>query len=518
MKRFFNFICILTAICLTLGSMAVPVNAQENDNESKVYEEVPQYFQDDYPHTGYGNGTVGTSGCGITCLAMVASYLSDTEYLPDELAKRFGGLGGGNMLRMEKASNSLDIPSYEKIYNWDEVMEALDRGNVLIALMDENSLFTDSQHFIVLTGLTDNGRILVNDPNKENYSDQTLLSGFENGFCQPDIEVGFSGAWAYKKEPKAAEEETKTVCNEVPLYFQTDYPHTRYGNGTIATSGCSVTSLAMVASFMTNHEYYPYEIVEYCSHFNGNHMERLEYGSDLLQLSWRKAENFHVALQALRNGSVVIALMNEQSIFTTGQHFIVLTGINEAGKITVNDPNEKNYSHWQLKNGFIEGFSENDIIRGFSGAWIYDKCEMSPEPFIYTVEKVDVEPRYPEISLTADEMDLLAKIVWVEARGETYEGQQAVAEVVFNRMVSGDFPDTVKKVVSNPEQFPSISLISKAEPDAMQYDAIESALYGPYVLPMEVVFYAQFAVNDNIWGTIGGHTFCYDWDWIDCLG
>ena len=33
----------------------------------------------------------------------------------------------------------------------------------------------------------------------------------------------------------------------VPLYLQTDYPDIYYGEGTIATSGCSITSLAMVA-------------------------------------------------------------------------------------------------------------------------------------------------------------------------------------------------------------------------------------------------------------------------------
>ena len=40
------------------------------------------------------------------------------------------------------------------------------------------------------------------------------------------------------------------------------------------------------------------------------------------------------------------------------------------------------------------------------------------------------------ISLTQEDIDLLAKIVWLEARGEPVEGQKAVVEVVFNRMAS----------------------------------------------------------------------------------
>ena len=34
----------------------------------------------------------------------------------------------------------------------------------------------------------------------------------------------------------------------VPLYYQNDYPDTMYGSGTVETSGCSITSIAMVAS------------------------------------------------------------------------------------------------------------------------------------------------------------------------------------------------------------------------------------------------------------------------------
>lgn len=121
--------------------------------------------------------------------------------------------------------------------------------------------------------------------------------------------------------------------------------------------------------------------------------------------------------------------------------------------------------------------------------------------------------RYSDIELTQDEKDLLASIVWLEARGESFEGQQAVAEVVFNRMVADNFPDTLRGVIYAEGQFPTAKMVGRAEPDETQYEAIERALSGPYVLPLDVVFFAQFAVNDNVWGQIGGHTFCYQW-WV----
>lgn len=306
------------------------------------------------------------------------------------------------------------------------------------------------------------------------------------------------------------ETEEKITYNTVPLYFQNDYPNVRYGSGSIASSGCSVTALAMVATYLTGHTYMPDELADYFSTYNSiNHMDKLEYMSDMLQLPWEKAENFHVALNALKKGKIIIALMNGNSLFTSGQHFIVWTGINEEGKIMVNDPNVDNYSLWNLKNAFVEGFDEGDICCGYSGAWIYDPDEMPGEPFIYVEDKMDVECRYPGVELTLEEQNLLARMVWVEAQGEPFEGQQAVAEVVLNRLMADNFPDSVNSVIYAENQFRSTAFLNDAMPSSIQYEAIERALEGPYVLPIDVVYFATFPVTEKIWGQIGGHYFCY---------
>lgn len=303
-----------------------------------------------------------------------------------------------------------------------------------------------------------------------------------------------------------------SMAAEVPLYYQTDYPQVRYGAGSIATSGCSVTCLAMVATALTGHPYQPDELADYFSDYNSiNHMDKLEYMSDCLQLPWEKAGNFHVALNALKEGKLVIALMNGTSLFTSGQHFIVWTGINEEGKIMVHDPNEANYSLWNLKNAFVNGFREGDLCYGYDGAWIYDPDAMPEVPFIYAEDKPEVECRYPELELTLEEQNLLAKMVWVEARGEPFEGQQAVAEVVLNRLVSGNYQDSVAGVIYAENQFRSAGFLEEAEPVNIQYEAIERALEGPYVLPVDVVHFATYPVSDQVWGRIGGHIFCYGW-------
>ena len=92
--------------------------------------------------------------------------------------------------------------------------------------------------------------------------------------------------------------------------------------------------------------------------------------------------------------------------------------------------------------------------------------------FIEKHQQLDESNRYMGITLTEAERDLLAKVVWVEAQGECFEGQQAIAEVVLNRLVSGDFPDTITEVIYEKGQFRSVPYLEKATPWDIQYQAI----------------------------------------------
>lgn len=310
--------------------------------------------------------------------------------------------------------------------------------------------------------------------------------------------------------PEETEPEKPVTIHNVPLYFQTDYPDTMYGAGTVATSGCSITCLAMVATYMTGHSYLPDQLARYFGGRAVNNMARMEHGSNVMQLPYSKNTNWHETLAALENGKIAIVLLNEKSAFTASQHFVVLTGITEDGKVLVNDPYLPNYGRPELERGFVDGFAPGYLSNGYEGGWVYDVDAMPEEPFLYYEEEPELpEPRYPELKLTAAERELLAKVVWVESRGESFEGQQAVAEVVFNRMMAEGFSDTLAGVIYAPGQFRSVDFLEDAEPYQTQYEAIERALYGPYVLPEDVFYFATFQTNDNVWGKIGGHIFCY---------
>lgn len=116
------------------------------------------------------------------------------------------------------------------------------------------------------------------------------------------------------------------------------------------------------------------------------------------------------------------------------------------------------------------------------------------------------------ISLTDDEIDLLAKIVWLEANGEPVEGQEAVVEVIFNRMTSELYPDTLYDVLSQnkPVQFASWKRRDKAQPTEKEYDSIYNVLNGNTdLLRNDTMYFSTYPLTSNLDVKICCHSFCY---------
>ena len=117
--------------------------------------------------------------------------------------------------------------------------------------------------------------------------------------------------------------------------------------------------------------------------------------------------------------------------------------------------------------------------------------------------------RYGALLLSDGDMDLLARIIWLEARGEPFEGQVAVAEVVLNRVLSPDFPDTVRDVIFQPGQFTPARRIPDTEAEETQYLAAAEAADGTdCVLDADVLFFSGRPYNSRVAAVIGSHSFC----------
>ena len=346
---------------------------------------------------------------------------------------------------------------------------------------------------------------LLSDQSKEELPAETLPPVTEQTIpetTQPETEP---------VEETTLPEEEKTTIDAVPLYYQTDYPHVNFGNGTIATSGCSMTCLAMVASYLTDQEYTPPQMAYHFGNYGKTHVDRLNYGIEQMQLPFYRAVDVQDMLRAVRSGKVAIAMMAGNSVFTTEQHFIVIAGLNEAGKFIVNDPLETNYINADVavRDGYDNGFEYYYLTRGYSGSWIFDKEDMKEVSFRYDASMPEQqENRYEGYTLTEEDIYTLACFVYAEARDEAPEVRQAVAEVVLNRVVSPDYPNTVRKVIYQTEFYRAADTMKHIdEPGIECYMAVDAAMYGPYILPEDICFYSAWEKGKEEWGKLGSFTF-----------
>ena len=112
-------------------------------------------------------------------------------------------------------------------------------------------------------------------------------------------------------------------------------------------------------------------------------------------------------------------------------------------------------------------------------------------------------------------LNLLSKLIYGEARGETYKGQVAVAAVVLNRVKSPLFPNTVSGVIYQSGAFTAVSDGQiNLSPDSTARKAAQDALNG-WDPSYGAIYYfnPNTATNSWIWSrpqtiTIGRHIFC----------
>lgn len=109
---------------------------------------------------------------------------------------------------------------------------------------------------------------------------------------------------------------------------------------------------------------------------------------------------------------------------------------------------------------------------------------------------------------------LLAKVVYAEARGESYTGQVAIAAVVLNRVDDSRFPNTIAGVIYQPWAFTAVNDGQiNLEPNARAYQAADDALNGWDPTYGSVYYYnpktatSKWIFNTKTVTTIGNHVF-----------
>lgn len=129
--------------------------------------------------------------------------------------------------------------------------------------------------------------------------------------------------------------------------------------------------------------------------------------------------------------------------------------------------------------------------------------------FVTTTYAEETTNPYDSIEVTEDDINTLSCLVYCESRGESIEGQRAVVEVVLNRCLDSDFPDTINDVIYQRKQFSTAKMLSKTTPNQENIDAVRYVLEnGNTSLPTtEYVYFSVGKSNGHSFTKLGNHWF-----------
>lgn len=143
--------------------------------------EIPLFLQWDerWGYETYGDDFLALTGCGPTCLSMIYCGLSgDSTWNPYKTARMAENSGyyvsgaGSSWDLMTEGASQLGLTAEQVIFDEEHIRSTLEAGIPIICVVGAGD-FTDSGHFLVLTGIDEDGKITLNDPNSKIRSKET---------------------------------------------------------------------------------------------------------------------------------------------------------------------------------------------------------------------------------------------------------------------------------------------------------------------------------------------------------
>lgn len=178
--------------------------AKKNGTKNKIdisgeYQkgEIPLFIQWDarWGYEPYGDSMIGVSGCGPTCLSMVVVGLTgDNRWHPAKMAAYSKENGfivpevGTDWRLFSTGAQRFGLQVERLFLQEDDIYRKLKAKHPIICSMKPGD-FTYTGHFIVLTGVDNEGNVHVNDPNSKRNSGRKWKLG--------RVLSQMKSAWAY---------------------------------------------------------------------------------------------------------------------------------------------------------------------------------------------------------------------------------------------------------------------------------------------------------------------------------
>lgn len=395
--------------------------------------------------------TISDTGCGPTAMAMAVSDVTGDDIKPTAMAKLAQNTGnrdetGVNWNFIETAANAYNVgSSQDNNPSAALIRNRVSSGNPVILLgqhkgsASESSPYTSSGHYVVATGLDNNGNININDPRGADYS----ISVSPDQLAPETISmwtINKNANQVFPRQSRSYKIRRGGRGNECLSWLQTDsrWSNKRLGKSgeTMGKSGCAVTSVAILTAYtesITDTEYDPGYLCDYLSNNGG-----FDNNGNLL---WNVAPAItHVGRgeftgQSQKQIIDKIAKLMDDGYYVildvkNGSHYVAIIGIID-GILTMSDPAQNDIT---------------DVFEKYSASsckyYHYFKGAKSPVK-LSSLKSAKSSDKKAEISKKAKEVT--STISTVSSLFSKY------ASAIFNGMMTGNWDIDWKSVFADEE-------------------------------------------------------------------
>ena len=151
--------------------------------------------------------------------------------------------------------------------------------------------------------------------------------------------------------------------------------------------------------------------------------------------------------------------------------FIVITNLGGKNALGLENINKE-----EIKNDYIYtnelnlSYNDDKLDSELRETDLFSQSDEIVEVFNSSTKKV---------YLTEGDINLMAKVVFAESKGEPYTGKVAVASVILNRVTSPNFPNTVEGVITQKNAFSCVKNgVITVTPNSDSYNAVNDAIKG----------------------------------------
>ena len=151
----------------------IPVTGDGYDSEYTssagiTYKQFKQY-KGTYAGNTYWDGTITSSGCGPTSIAILLSGLTDLNYTPANTAAEMNSkYGYTSYATLQQELSDLGI-SGEVIHSptAQQIQDNLRNGKVMLVSVGAGTIFTNNSHIMALVDINEQGQVYISNPSSD---------------------------------------------------------------------------------------------------------------------------------------------------------------------------------------------------------------------------------------------------------------------------------------------------------------------------------------------------------------